>query len=150
MACSLLSSWHREQLVVDSLFQRFRFSVQLIHKTCYLTLSCTTSYNCVIMHLQTPWPESARKVYRPSDRRFSAKLVTAFTDRVCHVISVTDLCGRILGFLDRRSYFFFRAAPQFYSRGWVDPVPDPLLLIKCSSAGNRTRTSGSVARNSDH
>jgi hypothetical protein len=32
----------------------------------------------------------------------------------------------------------------------VDPDPDPLLLRKCGSAGNRTRTSGSVARNSDH
>jgi hypothetical protein len=29
----------------------------------------------------------------------------------------------------------------------VDPVPDPLLLRKYGSAGNRTRTSGSVARN---
>jgi hypothetical protein len=27
---------------------------------------------------------------------------------------------------------------------------DPLLLRKCGSAGNRNRTSGSVARNSDH
>jgi hypothetical protein len=32
----------------------------------------------------------------------------------------------------------------------VDPVPDPLLLRKSGSSGNRTRTSGSVARNSDH
>jgi hypothetical protein len=32
----------------------------------------------------------------------------------------------------------------------VDPVPDPLLLRNSGSAGNRTRTSGSVARNSDH
>jgi hypothetical protein len=32
----------------------------------------------------------------------------------------------------------------------VDPVPDPLLLRKFSSAGNRTRTYGSVVRNSDH
>jgi hypothetical protein len=32
----------------------------------------------------------------------------------------------------------------------VDPVPDPLLLRKSGSAGNRTRTSGSVARNSGH
>jgi hypothetical protein len=32
----------------------------------------------------------------------------------------------------------------------VDTVPDPLLLRKSGSAGNRTRTSGSVARNSDH
>jgi hypothetical protein len=32
----------------------------------------------------------------------------------------------------------------------VDPVPDPLLLCKCDSAGNRIPTSGSVSRNSDH
>jgi hypothetical protein len=32
----------------------------------------------------------------------------------------------------------------------VDPVPDPLLLRKCGSVGNGTRTSGFVARNSDH
>jgi hypothetical protein len=38
-------------------------------------------------------------------------------------------------------------SPQLYSRGCVDPVPDPLLLRKSGSAGNQTRTSGSVARN---
>jgi hypothetical protein len=32
----------------------------------------------------------------------------------------------------------------------VDPVPDPLLHRKSGSAGNGTRSSGSVARNSDH
>jgi hypothetical protein len=32
----------------------------------------------------------------------------------------------------------------------MDPVPDPLLLRKSGSAGNRTRASVSVARNSDH
>jgi hypothetical protein len=32
----------------------------------------------------------------------------------------------------------------------VDPVPDPTLLRKSSSAWNRTRISGSVARNSDN
>jgi hypothetical protein len=32
----------------------------------------------------------------------------------------------------------------------VDPIPDPLLLRISGSAGNRTRTSGSVARNSNH
>jgi hypothetical protein len=32
----------------------------------------------------------------------------------------------------------------------VEPVPDPLLPRKSSSAGNRTRSSGYVARNSDH
>jgi hypothetical protein len=37
---------------------------------------------------------------------------------------------------------FYQAAPRLYSRGWVDPVPDPLLLS--GSAGNRTRASGSA------
>jgi hypothetical protein len=32
----------------------------------------------------------------------------------------------------------------------VDLISDPVLLRKSSSARNRTRTSGSVARNSDH
>jgi hypothetical protein len=32
----------------------------------------------------------------------------------------------------------------------VDPVPDPLLLRKSSSAEIEPRTSGAVARNSDH
>jgi hypothetical protein len=31
----------------------------------------------------------------------------------------------------------------------VDPVPDPLLLRKSGSAGNRTRTSGLAARKAD-
>jgi hypothetical protein len=68
----------------------------------------------------------------------------------CHVVSVTELYDRNLCFLDRSRYYFFLVAPQLYSRGWVGPVPDPQLLRKSSSVGNRTRTSGSVARNSGH
>jgi hypothetical protein len=44
-----------------------------------------------------------------------------FADRGCHVVSVTDPYGRILG--------FYQVAPQLCSRGWVDPVPDPLLFF---------------------
>jgi hypothetical protein len=54
----------------------------------------------------------------------------------------------ILGSLDRAATFSFKWLLNCTHRGWVDPVPDPLLLRKCDSAGNRTRTSGSVARNS--
>jgi hypothetical protein len=86
----------------------------------------------------------------PSDCRLSAKWLPTFADRGCHVVSATDPYGRIVGFLDRSCYFFYQVAPQLYSRGWVDPVPDPLLLRRCGSAGNRTRVSGSVAKNSDH
>jgi hypothetical protein len=30
---------------------------------------------------QTPWPEFASELYRPNDRRLSAKLVPSFVDR---------------------------------------------------------------------
>jgi hypothetical protein len=30
---------------------------------------------------QTPWPESASELYRPSDRRLSVNLVSTFADR---------------------------------------------------------------------
>jgi hypothetical protein len=66
------------------------------------------------------------------------------------VVSVMNPYGRILGFLDRSRHFPFQVAPHLYSQGRVDPVPDPLFLRKSDSAINRTQTSGSVARNSDH
>jgi hypothetical protein len=62
------------------------------------------------MEKKIPWPESASELYRPNDRRLSAKLVSTFADRGCHVVSVTDPYGRILGFLDRSRNFFFITA----------------------------------------
>jgi hypothetical protein len=59
--------------------------------------------NCT--HFFAPWSESASELYRPSDRRLFSKLVPTFADRGCHVVNVTDLYGRILGFLDRSRYF---------------------------------------------
>jgi hypothetical protein len=73
-----------------------------------------------------------------------------FAGRGCSVVGATDPDGLIFDFLDRSRCFFFQVAPQLYSRGWVDPVPDPLVLGKSGRAGNQTRTSGSVARNPDH
>jgi hypothetical protein len=58
------------------------------------------------------------------------------------VVSVTDPYSRVLGFLDQSRYYFFQVAPQLCSRGCVDPVPDPILLRKSGSGGNRTRISG--------
>jgi hypothetical protein len=54
---------------------------------------------------KTPWSESAGELYRPSDRRLSAKWLPTVSDRGCHVVSVTDSYGRILGFIDRSRYF---------------------------------------------
>jgi hypothetical protein len=44
-----------------------------------------------------------------------------------------------LNFLDRSRYFFFQVALHLSSWVWVDSVPNPLLLRKSGSAGNRTR-----------
>jgi hypothetical protein len=71
------------------------------------------------------------ELYRPSDRRLSTKLLPTFADWECHVICVTNPCGRILGFLDWSHNFFFQIAPQLYSRGWEVPI---FIIIphKCS------------------
>jgi hypothetical protein len=99
---------------------------------------------------RTPWPESVSELYRPRDRRLSAKLVPTFADRWWHVASMTDSHCSILCFPDQSRYFFFQVSPQLHSRGWVDTVPNPLLLKTSGRAGNGTRTSRSVAKNSDH
>jgi hypothetical protein len=66
------------------------------------------SYNIDVKSIQqhkTLWPESASELYRPSDRRLSAKLVPTFTDRGCHKVSVMVPYGRILRFIDTTFYF---------------------------------------------
>jgi hypothetical protein len=65
----------------------------------------------------------------PSDSHLSAKLVPTFSDRGCHVVSVTDPHGNIHGFLDRSHYFFFQVAPQLY-------------LIEPLTCGSAARNSG--------
>jgi hypothetical protein len=52
-----------------------------------------------------PWSESTSELYRPSDRRLSAKWLPTFADKGSHVVSVADPYGCILGFLDRSCYF---------------------------------------------
>jgi hypothetical protein len=54
----------------------------------------------LIKKKQTPWSESASELYQPSDRRLWAKWLPTCADKGCHVVSVTDPYGRILGFLD--------------------------------------------------
>jgi hypothetical protein len=41
------------------------------------------------------------KLYRPSDRRLSTKLVPTFADRGCRLVSSTNPYGRVPGFIDR-------------------------------------------------
>jgi hypothetical protein len=65
----------------------------------------------------------------PSYRRLPAKLMPTFADRGCHVVSVPDAYGRILGFLDRSHNSFrficLQAArwEQFACYGTQQQVP---------------------------
>jgi hypothetical protein len=52
-----------------------------------------------VMIKRTPWPQSSNELYRPSDRRLSAKLVKLFADRGCHVVSVGHDMGCKILFL---------------------------------------------------
>jgi hypothetical protein len=49
------------------------------------------------------------ELYRPSNCRFSVKLVPTFVDRGCCAVSAVDPYGRNLGFLDRSRYSFFQS-----------------------------------------
>jgi hypothetical protein len=62
--------------------------------------------------------------------------------RGCHVVSVADPQGRILGFVNRSRYFFFQVAPSCTHEAEWTPFQ--------SHTGNRTRDSGSIASNSYH
>jgi hypothetical protein len=109
--------------IFSSTFQwnMFLSCVHLIHLSMTWTIEATLKNSIALVREQTIPSE------RPPP---AAKLVPTFANGGCHVVVVTDFFGRILSFLDRSSYFFFQIAPQFYSRRWVDPVPDPLYLKK--------------------
>jgi hypothetical protein len=97
----------------------FLYFIHCVHWVIYFLVALrlvpycnTTATGCSIKlnynnnnNKKTPWSESANELYRPSDRRLSAKWLSTFAHRGCHVVSVTDPYGRILGFLDRSRYF---------------------------------------------
>jgi hypothetical protein len=67
---------------------------------------CSSFESRTINYVETtPWPESASELYRPRESRLSEKLVLTFADRGCHVVSVKNPYGRILGFIDRSHHF---------------------------------------------
>jgi hypothetical protein len=73
----------------------------------WLTVGTAVAFSLSRIH-RLVWSESTNELYRPSDRRLSAKLVPTFADRVCHVLSVTNPYGCNLDFLDQSRYFSFK------------------------------------------
>jgi hypothetical protein len=91
---------------------------------------------------QTSWPESTSELYRSSDRSLSAKLVPTSADRGCHVVSVTDPYGRILGLLDRSRYFFFHAAlNSLTNNNFLFIAQFQLIFVPVRDTASRHRTS---------
>jgi hypothetical protein len=107
LACSDLT-----QLLSRTLLHKLH-ARRCINCICYLglhldrrfTLAKRKQLGITLKNKQTPWSESASELYRPSDRRLSAKWLPTFADKGCHVVGVTDPYSRILGFLDRSRYF---------------------------------------------
>jgi hypothetical protein len=62
--------------------------------------------------------------------------------------SAQHLHGRIVGFVDQSRYIYIQLAPEFYSRGWMDPVSDHYFSENLVVPGMKPGTSGSLARKS--
>jgi hypothetical protein len=73
--------------------EKFVSSSQVIVLICHIL---DVGSNLARVKKKTQWPETASELYRPSDRRLSAKRLPTCADRGCHVVSATDPSGRIL------------------------------------------------------
>jgi hypothetical protein len=93
----------------------------------------------LILLVLTNSAASVREQTLPTESRLSVNLVPTFEDTEFRVVIAMDPNGRNLGLPDRSRYFIFQVAPQLCSRGWMDLVPDPLLLRKSGSHGNGIR-----------
>jgi hypothetical protein len=78
---------------------------------------------------KTPWSEFASELYRPSDRRLSAKWLPTCADRRYHVVSVTDSSGCISRFSRQESLLFYQVAPQFVLTRLSAPRSRPTTIF---------------------
>jgi hypothetical protein len=120
--------WHLEQCVVGKM---------LCCVSCIASgnVSANISNTTATIHnktnkpnKQTPWSESASELYWPSDRRLSAKLVPTFADRGVPRGQRDGSLRPCSRFSRPEPLLLYQVGSQLYSRGWVDPVPDSLLL----------------------
>jgi hypothetical protein len=74
-----------------------------------------------------------------------------FGSENCITFSVQRFLTAVnVGILDGSTSFLFQLSPQLSWRCWVDAVPDPLLIRKCSIALIDPEISESVTRHCDH
>jgi hypothetical protein len=92
-----------------------------------------------------PWLQSAH------DRRKSAKLVPAFADRECRVVSATDSYGRESRFSSTgAATFLFKYLLSYRQEAEWTPFETQYFSENLVEPGIERGISGSVAKNSDH
>jgi hypothetical protein len=102
------------------------------------------------MVVKIPWLESESELYQLKRNRLLVKLIPTFEDRGCRLVSATDPHCRILGFLDRSRYCFFKWFLICTHEAEWTPFQTHYFPENLVAQGIETLTSGSVARNSDH
>jgi hypothetical protein len=90
------------------------------------------------LYKNIPWPVVRKRTIPTEWPPLVGEVSANFWDRRCRVVSARIPTAVNIYFLDR-SHYFLQIAPRLSSRSWVNPVPDPILLRKPGSAGNRTR-----------
>jgi hypothetical protein len=99
-------------------------------------LYLTNGYSSIkISNRRTPCSQSARELYWRSDRRLSTKLMPTFLRIEGVEWSARRIPAAAFSIFRPKTLLFL----QLYSRGWVDPDEDPLLLRNSGSVGNRTQ-----------
>jgi hypothetical protein len=96
--------------------------------------------NILVLPLNIPWVLVRKRTIPTEDRRWSAKLVPTFADSgAWRGQRGGSLQSLISVYRPKPLSFFFIVASHLSLLGWADPIPDPRLLRKPGSAGNRTR-----------
>jgi hypothetical protein len=128
---------------------RLTFYILVLYCIISTKIEFSTGSFCICKR-QTPWPESASELFRPRDRRLSAKLVPTFADRGVSRIQRNGSL-RLHSRLSRpEPLLFLPSSSSVVLARLGGSRSRPTTSQKSGSAGYQTRTSGPVVRNSDH
>jgi hypothetical protein len=128
--------WHKHNIYIDTVCMEWIVISQCVYNKLRFVYMKWIIFFCKKRHSLSP----VKYLFSIKTKLRGLSLWASYTDRA----TATVPYGHNLSILDQSRYFFVQVAPQLYSQGWVDPVPDPLLIRKSGSTGNGTQISGSV------
>jgi hypothetical protein len=99
---------------------------------------------------RTPWPEIASELYRPSDRRVSAKLMPTFADRGCRVVSARIPIPYSRLSRPETSLFLPSSSSVVLNEAEWTPCQTHCFSENLIAPAIEPGTFASIARNSDH